>query len=90
MPTNGCNVSSGSNGISNFSGFLIWTIVVPSGMMTRIPDPPEEKIAEILTMLQKNGDAAEDCSECGYRTCREFAIDIAKGLTSPELCISMH
>ncbi len=54
----------------------------------RIADPPEEKVTEILTMLQKNGGSADDCSECGYSTCREFAIDIAKGLTSPELCIS--
>jgi Na+-translocating ferredoxin:NAD+ oxidoreductase RNF subunit RnfB len=54
----------------------------------RIAEPPEEKVAEILTILQKNGDMADDCSECGYRTCREFAVDIAKGITSPELCIS--
>ena len=45
----------------------------------RLPDPPEEKIAEILTMLEKSGGEALNCSECGYATCREFAIDIGKG-----------
>ncbi len=54
----------------------------------RIPDPPQEKVDEILNILQKNDDTAENCRECGYRTCREFATDVAKGLTSPELCIS--
>jgi Na+-translocating ferredoxin:NAD+ oxidoreductase RNF subunit RnfB len=54
----------------------------------RIPDPPEEKIKEILTKLEKTGNDCSDCGECGYRTCRDFAIDIVKGLTSPELCLS--
>ena len=54
----------------------------------RLPEPPEEKINEILTMLEKSGSDALNCSECGYATCREFAIDIGKGLTTPEMCVS--
>lgn len=54
----------------------------------RLPDPPEEKIAEILAVLEKSGGEALNCLECGYATCREFAIDIGKGLTSPEMCVS--
>jgi len=54
----------------------------------RLPEPPEEKIAEILTMLEKTGSEAVACSECGYKNCREFAIDIGRGLTNPEMCIS--
>ncbi len=54
----------------------------------RLPEPPEEKINEILTMLEKSGNDALNCSECGYATCREFAIDIGKGLTTPEMCVS--
>lgn len=54
----------------------------------RLPVPPEEKIAEILTMLEKKGSETVGCSECGYSSCREFAVDIGRGLASPELCIS--
>jgi iron only hydrogenase large subunit-like protein len=54
----------------------------------RLPQPPEEKITEILTMLERTGSDAVACSECGYANCREFAIDIGRGLTSPEMCIS--
>jgi len=54
----------------------------------RLPEPPEEKINEILVMLEKNGSDAVACSECGYANCREFAIDIGRGLTNPEMCTS--
>jgi hypothetical protein len=54
----------------------------------RLPDPPEEKITEILAMLEKTDGNATQCSECGYSSCREFAIDIANGLTTPEMCIT--
>ena len=54
----------------------------------RLPEPPEEKINEILTMLERGGSDAINCGECGYNSCREFAMDIGRGLTSPEMCIS--
>jgi iron only hydrogenase large subunit-like protein len=54
----------------------------------RLPEPPEEKITQILTMLEKTGSQAVACSECGYDNCREFAIDIGRGLANPEMCIS--
>ncbi|MBS1233855.1 MAG: Iron hydrogenase 1, partial [Bacteroidetes bacterium] len=54
----------------------------------RLPEPPEEKITEILTLLEKTGSEAVACSECGYANCRDFAIDIGRGLAIPEMCIS--
>lgn len=53
----------------------------------RLPEPPEEKIGEILAMLDRTENDAINCAECGYATCREFAMDIGRGLTSPEMCI---
>ncbi|HPC99125.1 MAG TPA: [Fe-Fe] hydrogenase large subunit C-terminal domain-containing protein [Bacteroidales bacterium] len=53
----------------------------------RVPDPPEEAINEVLHILRK-GEKEENmnCTACGYRSCREFAITVAKGLAIPEMC----
>jgi iron only hydrogenase large subunit-like protein len=56
----------------------------------RVALPPEEKIEEVLKIIEKN--ANEDhlgCKACGYNSCREFAIDVANGITRPDMCI-MH
>ncbi len=52
----------------------------------RIPDPDEKTLRSILAKLNKevNGDAG--CGMCGYSSCREFAIAIAKGFVVPEIC----
>lgn len=53
----------------------------------RLPDPPEEKIKEILRSLEMPRKEDEvDCGACGYETCRDFANAVAKGLTITEMC----
>jgi iron only hydrogenase large subunit-like protein len=53
------------------------------------PEPSEKKIKEILRAIEKPKREDElDCGTCGFETCREFAIAIAKGLTIPEMCTS--
>ncbi|HOF21944.1 MAG TPA: (Fe-S)-binding protein, partial [Bacteroidales bacterium] len=53
----------------------------------RIPEPPEEAINEVMKIIGKY-DAEEklDCGACGYGSCRDFAIIVAKGLAIPEMC----
>ncbi len=56
----------------------------------RLPLPPEEKIAEVLKIIEKgNPEENLGCQACGYETCRDFAIDVANGITRPDMCI-MH
>jgi iron only hydrogenase large subunit-like protein len=53
----------------------------------RIPEPPEEAIAEVLKIIGKERKADEiNCTACGYGSCREFASTVAKGLAVPEMC----
>ncbi len=53
----------------------------------RIPDPPEEAINEVLKIIGRENPGEElDCAACGYRSCREFASTVAKGLAIPEMC----
>jgi hypothetical protein len=56
----------------------------------RMPSPPEEKVEEVLKIIEKNGNTENlGCRACGYESCREFAIDVANGITRPDMCI-MH
>jgi Na+-translocating ferredoxin:NAD+ oxidoreductase RNF subunit RnfB len=56
----------------------------------RLPAPPEEKVEEVLKIIEKNSsDENLGCRACGYDTCRDFAIDVANGITRPDMCI-MH
>jgi iron only hydrogenase large subunit-like protein len=52
----------------------------------RLPDPPAEKVREAVALMKRNEDSQANCGQCGYSTCREFAIDIAKGIVIPEMC----
>jgi Na+-translocating ferredoxin:NAD+ oxidoreductase RNF subunit RnfB len=53
----------------------------------RIPDPPREAIDEVLKIIGKDDPDNEiNCGACGYRSCREFAATVAKGLAVPEMC----
>lgn len=54
----------------------------------RIPDPPPQKVEEALKILEKNAEDSENCHQCGYSSCGEFAVDIAKGIVIPEMCTS--
>ena len=53
----------------------------------RIPEPAEEAIQEVLKIIGKDDPKDEvNCGACGYMTCREFAVTVAKGLAIPEMC----
>ncbi|HEX2865530.1 MAG TPA: [Fe-Fe] hydrogenase large subunit C-terminal domain-containing protein [Ignavibacteriales bacterium] len=54
----------------------------------RRPMPSEEKIREILARSNKFEKQDElNCTACGYPTCREYAVAIAKGLAEDEMCL---
>ena len=54
----------------------------------RIETPDEEKIKEILAQTNKFTKQDElNCGSCGYKTCREYAIAIAKGLAENDMCL---
>jgi iron only hydrogenase large subunit-like protein len=56
----------------------------------RLPAPDEEKVEEVLKIIEKsNNEENLGCKACGYESCRDFAIDVANGVTRPEMCI-MH
>lgn len=53
----------------------------------RIPEPPEEAVLEVLKIIGKiNPEEEINCGACGYRSCRDFASTVAKGLAIPEMC----
>ncbi len=54
----------------------------------RLPDPSEEQLQEILKMIDREHHLHNDvgCEACGYANCREFAIAIAQGLATTEMC----
>jgi Fe-S-cluster-containing dehydrogenase component len=54
----------------------------------RIPKPADKKISEVLKLLGQKPDCNIGCKNCGYDNCYEFAVDVAKGLIKPELCIN--
>ena len=50
--------------------------------------PPEKKIKEILARSNKFSKTDElNCGACGYSTCREYAIAIAKDLAEEDMCL---
>ncbi len=54
----------------------------------RRPYPSEEKIKEILAQTKKYEVKDElNCGACGYPTCREYAVAIAKDLAEKEMCL---
>lgn len=54
----------------------------------RIQTPDEEKIKEILAQTNKSTRQDElNCGSCGYKTCRGYAIAIAKGLAENDMCL---
>jgi hypothetical protein len=54
----------------------------------RLPVPEEEKIEEVLKMINREGHMHNDlgCESCGYSTCRDLAIAITQGLATTEMC----
>ncbi len=54
----------------------------------RRPYPSEDKIREILAETEKFTSKDElNCGACGYSTCREYAVAIAKDLAEKEMCL---
>jgi iron only hydrogenase large subunit-like protein/nitrogen-specific signal transduction histidine kinase len=52
------------------------------------PEPSEEKIKEILKETNKFTPQDElNCGACGYNSCREYGIAIAKDLAEKEMCL---
>ncbi|MCX6286110.1 MAG: 4Fe-4S binding protein [Bacteroidetes bacterium] len=72
--------------IDGFSGLDLNRIY--SADDQRLPLPSEEKIDEVLRMInrqdQKNNEIG--CESCGYSNCRDFAIAIAQGLATTDMC----
>ena len=55
----------------------------------RMEEPSEDKIAEIMRIIGKGDEEGmKGCSACGYPSCREFAVAVAKGLAKTEMCHS--
>ena len=54
----------------------------------RLAEPPEEKVREILQIIGKENQIENEigCESCGYTSCREFAIAIAQGLATTDMC----
>lgn len=56
----------------------------------RRPYPTEENIKEILAEINKYSVQDElNCGACGYASCREFAVAIAKGLAEKQMCLPL-
>ncbi len=55
----------------------------------RLPNPPEEKIQEVLKVIDKEFIGKDSgCEACGYPSCREFAIAVASGLAHTDMCLN--
>ncbi len=52
----------------------------------RLAHPSEKEIKEIMDDLKKDFSEDTGCGACGYDSCRDFAIAIAKGLATKEMC----
>lgn len=53
----------------------------------RIPEPPAAAVEEVLKIIGKEDPENEiSCGACGYGSCRDFAVTVAKGLAVPEMC----
>jgi PAS domain-containing protein len=57
----------------------------------RIPMPSAERISEILKVIGKTEEHSHlGCGACGYDSCKEFAVAVAKGLAKPEMCLTYN
>lgn len=57
----------------------------------RIPMPSSDRIAEILKVIGKTEEHSHlGCGACGYDSCKEFAVAVAKGLAKPEMCLTYN
>lgn len=55
----------------------------------RLPWPDEDKIQEILQVIGKEHNVDEiGCASCGYTSCRDFAVAVARGLAKTDMCLT--
>jgi iron only hydrogenase large subunit-like protein len=53
----------------------------------RLPLPDEVKIEEVLRLTGNSGrETSSDCSNCGFESCRAFAVAVAQGLSRTDMC----
>ncbi len=59
-----------------------------SSKTQRRPMPEEEEIKSILARTNKFKKTDElNCGSCGYTSCRDYAVHIAKGLAEDDMCL---
>jgi iron only hydrogenase large subunit-like protein len=57
----------------------------------RIPEPPLEQVEEVLKVIDReDADQHHGCEACGYKSCRDLAVAVAKGLAKPEMCMTYN
>ncbi|MFZ4740430.1 MAG: [Fe-Fe] hydrogenase large subunit C-terminal domain-containing protein [Bacteroidales bacterium] len=55
----------------------------------RLPEPTEEEIQEVLKVIGKTETSDNiGCEACGYKSCKDFAHSVSKGLAKPDMCIT--
>lgn len=81
------NMARWNNNLKQFQDLNFKTTFVANDK--RIADPMEEKVEEVLKIIGKTDSESLGCRACGYDTCRDFAVDVANGITRPDMCI-MH
>ncbi|MBE0637481.1 MAG: 4Fe-4S binding protein [Bacteroidales bacterium] len=52
----------------------------------RLPVPDEAKIREILQLIGKDETNASQCGNCGFESCKAFAVAVGQGLTRTDIC----
>ncbi len=54
----------------------------------RLPEPSEEIVKGILQTIGKESELENEigCESCGYASCREFAVAVAQGLATTDMC----
>jgi len=72
--------------ISSFDSLDLTREFMPDDQ--RLPVPSEERIGEVLKMINREGDLHNEigCEACGYTNCRDLAIAIVQGLATTEMC----
>lgn len=54
-----------------------------------LPTPEDSKIKEVLKTLRINHtNENSGCGACGFSSCKEFAVSVAKGLSTPYSCLT--
>jgi len=55
----------------------------------RLPNPPKEKIYEVLKVIGKEAmERDSGCEACGYASCHDFAKAVVTGLAHADMCLN--